>query len=156
MPVAPGTPVSVRAAHTEGRTHRSDSWSTCTARPPWRPRAPHRPGPPRGRRAGLTSWARGRGHRDSRAAAASGRGSAPAPGVVGVDAAKRPSEPPREARPLRRRSPVPLQRPLSRQRPPRRARACPVRHAHAPKSTPGFGRCAVRLPGAGALRGGGG
>lgn len=39
-----------RTAHTEAGTHRSGSWSTCTARPPWRPRAPHRPGPPRGRR----------------------------------------------------------------------------------------------------------
>lgn len=63
-----------RTAPTEAGTHRSGSWSTCTARPPWRPRAPRRPGPPRGRRAGLTSWARGRGHRDSLGAPAPGPG----------------------------------------------------------------------------------
>lgn len=38
-------------------------------------------------------------------------------------------------------------RPLSPQRPPRRARACPLRRAHAPKSTPGFGRGAEGLAG---------
>lgn len=74
-----------RSAHTEAGTHRSGSWSTCTARPPWRPRAPRLPGPPRGHRTGLTSRARGRGHRDSRGAPASARGSAPASGAVGVD-----------------------------------------------------------------------
>lgn len=74
-----------RSAHKEAGTHRSGSWSTCTARPPWRPRAPRCPDPPRGHRTGLTSRARGRGHRDSRGAPASGRGSAPAPGAVGVD-----------------------------------------------------------------------
>lgn len=37
-----------RSAHKKAGTHRSGSWSTCTARPPWRPPAPRRPGPPRG------------------------------------------------------------------------------------------------------------
>lgn len=137
-----------RTAPTEAGTHRSGSWSTCTARPPWRPRAPRRPGPPRGRRAGLTSWARGRGHRDSLGA--------PAPGPGGCACAWR-SRCGRGRAAARERGEggaVPVAavagaflRPLSPQRPPRRARACSLRCAHAPKSTPGFGHCAEGLTG---------
>lgn len=110
--------------------------------------APAGPSPPRpaaGTPAGLTSWARGRGHRDSLGATALGPGAAPAPGAVGVDAAERPPERGEGGAAPEAAVAGAFLRPLSPQRPPRRARACPLRRAHAPKSTPGFGRGAEGL-----------